>query len=234
MEFLILLIIVPFGLWSFRKIFRAMAKDRELKAVWRSFAGAKNLTETVVEQNESGITEITMTVVKQAWSKNPVKKRPGVGFIVFSGTNNGLPFFMDSVQVDKRWTDLMDTYTRMAIKVPDMPVLLNVRGKRRWSRLKKDLELNNREFDRLFIVDGDDSAKDYLTQELREALVGFEKNFSGVQIFKGHIYLIRKGGISKYSELERMYSGLWSLAHRFKKGNSSLQPNHGNRNTTTS
>lgn len=86
--------------------------------------------------------------------------------------------------------------------------------------MKKDIELYNREFDRLFIVDGDDdSVKDYLTQELREALVEFEKNFGGVQIFNGHIYLIRKGGISKYSELERMYSALWSLAHRFKKGN---------------
>lgn len=120
MEFLILLtFFLFFGAWSFRKIFRAIAKDRKIKVVWMSFARAKNLTETVLEQNESGITKITMTVLKQGWSRNPVKSRPGVGSHGYSGTNNGLPFFMDSVQIKKRWTDLMDTYTRMAIKVPD-------------------------------------------------------------------------------------------------------------------
>lgn len=218
MEFFILMLILPFGAWSLRKIFRAITKDRKIMDIWISFARAKNLSETVVEQNGSGITDMTISGLKHEFSSNPVKKSPSVGSVVYSGTNNGLPFIMDSVQFDKRWTEAMDTYTRMAIKVPGMPVQLSVRCKRRWNRFKKDSELDNREFDSLFIVDGD-SAKDYLTKELQEALIEFERNFGGFQIFNGHIYLIHKGGISNYTELERMYSGLWSMAQWFKRGN---------------
>jgi len=220
-EIVLFLLFPAFGLYALVSVFRRSKRDREASGVWDTFAESRGLTK--VPSQTSSLTEITWKDLGKRTFASPFVFLPGSGLEVRSGENEGMPFLMEVLPVRKKWIKLYDLYTRLVLEVPGIPEDLSLFPETVSSRILhslggQDIETGDPEFDRVFVVRGDDpeAIRGYLTAGRRAGLLRNRTGEQSVLVSEGNLFLVVSGRIGDFAELNRLFSQVGELGAALK------------------
>ena len=198
------------GIIFWRRIKKTMEREKTAQKVWQTFAGMKGLAEGKGKGKEDDAD------------------------LVFKGQNQGFPFTLERFlregkpvgamkiggrKVEFKRGDTTDVYTCMKLQLPGLPRGLHVYKEKTGSKIAKalgaqDIIVSEAEFDRAFMVKGDEpeEVKRYLTPRRREVMKRYIQELSEVELREEGLYLEREGQIGDLMELEKLYTRLGEMA----------------------
>lgn len=215
-ELLVLGGVGAFGVYAFVSMRGASRADGDAAEALRAFAELRGLREEP-EHGPEPVREVTWGGLLRRLVPVPAEMAPARGATCYAGAVDGLPLHLSPLLVRRRFVDLRDPWTRLAVELPRVPASLRVRPRTRWDSLVRALLRSPRPtgdaaFDRAFVQRGD--GRDWLTAERRSALLDASRRLGRVEIAGGRLCLLHRGQPPALAELDRLASELLAAAQR--------------------
>jgi hypothetical protein len=215
------LILLLLGLYFRGRI----GKQRRTNEIWREFAQQRGLQElpTGSRGRDASSDE----------EFDAVRDRPGFDdyetIVSFQGKNRDLPFVLECFATEGRPMRVgkftlssgegIRIFTRIKIRLGDLPGGFRVYRETAWSRLgkvvgMKEITTGDAYFDKMFVVKGNDQMEllDYLTPSRRMALQGCAERYSDVDLREGELVVTLPGQTGSMEQLDRYLADFNMLA----------------------
>jgi hypothetical protein len=148
---------------------------------------------------------------------------PPEGSTIYKGKHNGLAIIIDRVLVRRHyWNNVVDEYIRIAAELPKLPRSLTIYPMGRIRRIARLIGLKQAYHDTIqkdclvTVFSSNQSERRgeqfFLTTRRLRILVEFEEKLSGVYIYDGKIYLIKRRKDSSQLNPHALYDDLIGLA----------------------
>lgn len=213
------LFLLPFALmflllWLYFR--RRIGKQRRTNEIWREFAQKRCLQELPVE---SGGRDASLDEEFDAVRDEPVYDDYET-LISFHGKIRDVPFVLECVATEGtpmrvgkftlRSGEGLRIFTRIKIRLGDLPGGFLVHRETAWSRLgkvvgMKDITTGDTCFDKLFVVKGNDQLEvlDYLTPSRRMALLKCAERYSDLSLQERELVVFQPGQTESMEQLDR-------------------------------